>query len=213
MLARIQSELQKLYDLELDEDVTDFMCDEATAIESCADAVERREVLLVSEDHDGVAVGLYVDERAIEALEEAEDAWLDGKNFDAACLATEGVSHFVYLMFRAQNAEEVTQLELELQAEVDKYATGLLAGNGVGAIRARSQQLRKQLFDHVEYIDDETTESGRRYRLATRLAARFALELEERYVATGDWKALSRTLRRFYRMGSQQKLEALGGVE
>ncbi|MBK8169397.1 MAG: hypothetical protein IPK60_03520 [Sandaracinaceae bacterium] len=191
--------------------MSDFVCDEATAREACGDGVDRREVLLVSEEPDGYAVGLYVDEKAVLALQHAEDAWLDGKHFDAACLATEGVSHFVYLMFRAKNDEEVTQLELELQAEVDKYATGLLAGNGIGAIRARSQELRRMLFEQVEYIDDETTESGRRYRLATRLAARFALHLEEAYVAKGDFVALSRALRRFYRLGGQQKIAALGG--
>lgn len=212
MLSRIQIALQKLYDLDLDEDVEDFVCDEDTAREACGDEVERREVLLVQEDPDGVAVGLYVDQKAVDALKHAEDAWLDGKNFDAACLATEGVSHFVYLMFRAKNDEEVTQLELELQAEVDKYATALLAGNGVGAIRARSRVLRHQLFDQIEYLDDETSESGRRYRLATKLAARFAEHLEETYVARGDFAALSRALRRFYRMSGQQKLEVLGGA-
>lgn len=212
MLSRIQKSLQDLYDVELDEDVDDFVCDEDTARDACGDEVERREVLLVQEDPDGVAVGLYVDQKAIDALKHAEDAWLDGKNFDAACLATEGVSHFVYLMFRAKNDEEVTQLELELQAEVDKYATALLAGNGVGAIAARSRELRRRLFDEIDYLDDASTESGDRYRLATRLAARYALHLEETYVARGDFASLSRALRRFYRMSRQEKLAALGGA-
>jgi hypothetical protein len=128
-------------------------------------------------------------------------------DFPAVCLATEGVSHFLYLSFRADNDEQVSQLELELQAEVDKYAAGLLAGNGVGAIRARSRALRERLFYRARFLDPPETAEGQRYRLAHRAAARYAAALEARYVDRGRIDELWAELRRFYRMGMRQKLE------
>ena len=51
---------------------------------------------------------------------------LDEANFADFCLAVEGVSHFVYVALRAARERPVSPLELELQAEVDKFACCLL---------------------------------------------------------------------------------------
>ena len=207
-LREIQRRLERLYDLDLDESVEDFVCDEEAAREAVGDMVSRREVLLVAEEPDGIAVGLYVDEDALLRLHGARDAWMDDRRFDAACLATEGVSHFVYLMFRARGDHQVSQLELELQAEVDKYATGLLAGNGARLIQERSRSLRRRLFAEAELLDELDAEEVERYQTALRVAARYTARLEERYVAAGDLRGLARELRRFYRLGASDKLSA-----
>ena len=44
-------------------------------------------------------------------------------DLDPLCQIIEGVSHFVYLAERARVDREATQLELELQAEVDKSSS------------------------------------------------------------------------------------------
>ena len=213
MLGRIQQRLLDLYDLDQTSSVDDFVCDEEAARAAVGDdGVARREVLLVAHEPDGIAIGLYVDDEAVQALSTtAGDAWLDETRFDACCLATEGVSHFVYFVFRAENDHSVTQLELELQAEIDKYATALLAGNGVGLIHARSRWLRRKLFENVEFLDEAESEAGERYRLANRLASQYAARLESRYVVRGDLDALARELRRFYRLGAREKIETAGG--
>ncbi len=183
-------------------------------------AVTRGEVLLVREDADGVAVGLYVDAACVRALAvQRGDAWTD-ERFAAACLATEGVSHFVYLLFRAQQDGDVSALELELQAEVDKYATGLLSGFGTGliasrerasaALVARSRALRRRLFEEAELLDPPGTEEGDRYRAALALASRFVAHLERTYVVRGDLPALANALRRYYRLSGQAKMLASG---
>ena len=51
---------------------------------------------------------------------------LDETNFADFCLAVEGVSHFIYVALRAADDRGVSQLELELQAEVDKFACCVL---------------------------------------------------------------------------------------
>jgi hypothetical protein len=114
----------------------------------------------------------------------------------------------------------VSQLELELQAEVDKYASAVLQpegallgqegleGNGIHAVRARSRAVRHRLFTGVRFLDGAQSARGERYRMAHRLAARYAASLEERHLESGDVRSFLRELRRFYRHGLQQKLEA-----
>lgn len=209
MLRRIQEQISALYDLPVATRVDDFVCDEDVARAAVGDAVERGEVLMVAEEDDGISVGLYVDRRALERLAGEGDPWLCARRFDACCLATEGVSHFVYLVFRAENADDVSALELELQAEVDKYATGLLAGDD-GDLRARSRALRHRLFAQARFLDAEGTELGERYRIAHRLAAGYAASLEARWVRSGRMGDLATELRRFYRLGLREKVAVAG---
>ncbi len=207
MLRYIQRLLSDLYDLELTADVEQFVCGPEVLRAAVGEGAEhRRELLLVLEDEAGVHVGLYLDPDVLARLEAANP------DFASVCLATEGVSHFLYLGFRADNAQQVTQLELELQAEVDKYAAGLLAGYGVGAIRARSRTLRERLFHGARFLDAPHTAEGERYRLAHRAAARYAAALEARYVERGRLRELWTELRRFYRMGAREKLERAGDL-
>jgi hypothetical protein len=214
MLGRIQRVLARAYDLHLAPDVEQFVCGAELLRAAAGDGAEHRgEVLLVMQDEDGISVGLYLDPVVLARLAGGDP------DFGSLCLATEGVSHFVYLSFRADNDEQVTQLELELQAEVDQYATGIfdaaydsqaLAGNGVGAIRARSRALRERLFQGVRFIDPPESVEGERYRVAHRAAARYAAALESRFVDRGRLDDLWTELRRFYRMGGRQKLERAG---
>lgn len=220
-LGALQERLGELYDVELDVRVEDFLCDEDTARAlGGEDAAARGEVLFVIEgdgEGDGARVALFLEPRARELGARRAD-------FHAWCLAAEGVSHFVYLAFRADHQLAVSELELELQAEVDKWALALLApfrdvraarllaGRGVGAIalRDRSRRVRERLFGRARFLDDAETERGARYRAALRLAARYAETLERELVARGDVEQLARELRRFYRLGSREKIERIG---
>ncbi|AKF06234.1 hypothetical protein [Sandaracinus amylolyticus] len=221
MLTRIQHRLATLYDVELEVDVEDFVCDEETARSLGGDdAMRRGEVLFVVPDESGARVALFVEPGA-RAL--AGDAWMaDGARFRGACLATEGVSHFVYLAFRADHEIAVSELELELQAEIDKWALGVLApleelahpmrGRGAAliALRDRSRRLRERLFTGARFLDPAGSERGDRYRAAVRLASRYARELEAARIDRGDLDGLTRELRRFYRLGAREKIERIG---
>lgn len=214
-LHRVQRALSALYDVQSEANVDDFVCDEETAQAlGGEDALERREVLFVVEDQEEHFIGLYLDRQARIAIE-SKDAWQ--AEFDAMCLAAEGVSHFVYVQFRADHHQHVQELELELQAEVDKYALALLdanapsntllEGNGVGILRERSRALRHQLFDAPRFLDDAGSERGDRYRTATKLARTYTEQLERRWIERGDSASLIAELRRFYRLGMRGKVE------
>lgn len=192
----MQRRLQRLYDLPDLPWVDSFLCSEEVARALVGDATSRGEVLIVEQSPDGAEVGLYLHPDALAPTTSQQRAW-----------AYEGVSHLVYLLFRAMHDQSVSELELEVQAEVDKYVLGLLEGRGMGMIRARSAALRRDLYDHVAYLDAETSAQGERYRKANEAASRYTRELEESFVRLADFRGLSRELRRFYRRGLTQKLE------
>jgi len=215
MLARVQSTLAEIYDVETTARVEDFVCDAQAVRRAVGDAeLARGEVLLIAEDRDDVSVGLYVSPIALAALRERTDVWTDERSFEAACLVTEGVSHFVYFMFRAEQGHGLSALELEVQAEVDKYAVGVLATPSARrrrSLHGRSEALRYRLFGRTQFIDGAHTPLGERYRVAHRVASRYTRSLERRYVRRDDLRGLRRELRRFYRQGMTGKLEAAGG--
>lgn len=223
-LQRIADELSALYDTPRLLDVAAFLCDEATMRHAVGPEVDRGEVLAVLEE-DGVSfVGLYVAAEVLDALAEegtGESSRVGGvsdpRSFRTWQLAVEGVSHLVYLCFRADREQSVSALELELQAEVDKWALGLLRPRmeahplaGWGAPRlAQSRSLRRRLFADARFLDEPGTEAGDRYRTANRIAAGFVEGLEARHLrldaARGE-RALVGELRRFYRDGGADKL-------
>lgn len=214
-LQRIQRVIARAYDLHLLPDVEQFVCGPDLVRATAGEGFEHRgEVLVVLEDDEGVHVGLYLAPEVLARLSASNP------DFRSVCLATEGVSHFIYLSFRADNEQQVTQLELELQAEVDKYAANLfdahgadaLSGNGVGALRARSRALRQRLFSGVRFLDPPNSTEGERYRVAHHAAARYVAFLEARFVDRGRVDELRTELRRFYRLGGRQKLERAGAT-
>ena len=71
----------------------------------------------------------------------------------------------------------MSQLELELQAEVDKYVTCLL--HDVDS----SEALRERLFRACAYEDDLDGDERERYQVANDNAHRYAAWLEETFVA------------------------------
>jgi hypothetical protein len=123
---------------------------------------------------------------------------------DDVCQLIEGVSHFVYVAERARCRRPATQLELELQAEVDKYVLLVLGNVPFDAERAHS--LHARLYEFVRFADAAGTEAGDRYRLANDLAARLVRRIERRYAQKGRKDAMRDALARFYRMGLGDKI-------
>jgi hypothetical protein len=111
----------------------------------------------------------------------------------------EGVSHFVYVANRARQELPSTQLELELQAEVDKFV--LLVLEQLPYDRAEAFEVHARLYEDVRYLHEPGTELGDRYRTANDLAARFV----RRLLAFGP-SATHTALRRFYRAGQTDKI-------
>jgi hypothetical protein len=211
VLRGLQSLLGRLYDVDLDYDVYDFLVTDRGALEGVVPGNDRRapeEELLLAETTDGAGVALYIDPCVLRRLEAADPLGaLSEGNLADYCTALEGVSHFVYSTWRLNGGAPVSLLELETQAEVDKYAATvfLVADQQGGGYPA---QVHARLFDRVNFDARLEPEQYDRYRTAHRCAANFCRRLESRFVSRGkaQVEALVRELRKFYRLGSAAKL-------
>jgi len=182
-LRRLQRRLERFYHLEATPDVRGFVRESFE--------VGEREALLLRESDGGLEMALVVPATAPAAAAANEnDGWLQ---------LAEGVSHFVYVANRARQELPSTHLELELQAEVDKFV--LLVLEQVPYDRGEAFEVHSRLFERVTYLHDAGTELGDRYRTANDLAARFVRRLLAYGTATTH-----ATLRRFYRAGQAEKI-------
>ena len=201
VLARIQLGLEALYRVETQLSIDAFVIDAETR-EATAPGAARapREELLIREAEGELGLALFVDAAAIATLERHDPArGLSDRNFADFCLAVEGVSHFVYVAVCAAAERSVSPLELELQAEVDKYACCAL-------IAAGTRDLRRRLYGDVRFADGLDDSERARYQTANGQASRYARALERRFVAPARTLDLLAELRGFYRMDLPAKL-------
>ncbi len=207
VLGRLQGGLERLYRVATGLPVEAFLIDDATRA-TLGLARAPREQLVVIETDDGVDVGLFVDPAVLANLGAFDPgAGLDDRNLTAFLYALEGVSHFVYAAVCAQAHRPVSALELELQAEVDKYVTCLLAGD---AAAGASAAWRARLYHDVSYEPDLDADERDRYRAANDNARRYAASLERRFVARRAIVDMFAELRRFYRLPLAGKLDVIG---
>lgn len=211
-LAFLQDELESIYGVSAPP-VGEFLLGREAA-EAASGPLGASEELLVLEEEDGVALGLFLDEEVLAAAADADPHHRRPRLVARRLLrhlapATEGISHFVYLSTRAAQGRPVSLLELEVQAEVDKFALLLLHLWRRG-LRRVSPALRRRLFERVGYRAGLGADELKRYREANRLGGGYARWLEGRYVSEPDLDGLLRELRRSYRLGSSEKLGYLG---
>jgi hypothetical protein len=205
VLRALQGGLESMYRVETDLDVCDFLVggEERDALHP-----ERapKEQLFIKRDDEGLRLGLFVDERTLENLAMRDPRRrLDAANLQDFLYAVEGVSHFVYLVHRAQQERPVSAVELELQAEVDKYLVALLVTwNQAGE---PPSDLRERLFANIRFAGDLSREERERYELANTAANGYAASLEERFVRLHAVDDMLGEVRQFYRKGLAQKLE------
>jgi hypothetical protein len=179
-LSRIQRRLERIYGLERAPNVTRFVRE--------GDLGSREVVLLrESDDELEIAVVLPPESKLISEGGALNDVWLQ---------VAEGVSHFIYLAERARVQLPVTQLELELQAEVDKFVLSLEFST------ESARWLLDRMFDSPRFLDEEGTEAGERYRMAHQLAAHFMA----RVISESDRVRAQERLRSFYRAGQTEKI-------
>jgi hypothetical protein len=206
ILARLQGLLERIYEIEPALSVEDFLITDAGLARSFDPARPAREKLLVAESADGLDLALYVDQGVLDELasDDPTERLHDG-NLASFWIALEGVSHFLYLTRSATYGRSVSLLELELQAEIDKYVTTLFllsrqAGAGVPA------RLHAWLFDRPDFDASLDGECLERYRRANRYAGRYCRHLNHRFFSTRHGRGLMAELRRFYRLPQHRKI-------
>ena len=214
MLTTLQRQLERIYEVEIPHRVEDFLITDPeflSAVQGSDDssqpAVEER--LLVVQDGDSVDVALYLDNEIINRLADDDPtSKLHDGNLADYCTAMEGVSHFLYLLWNAQHERGVSLLELEMQAEIDKYVSMafLFSQQGCGRVPAR---LHDWLFAKPTFDASLDRPSLERYRDANYYAGRYCARLQRRYLANNGRAGFFQDLRRLYRLTNHAKISCV----
>jgi hypothetical protein len=206
-LGGLQALLSEHYALDLEYEVDDFVTTDGELARALdGGGRELDEKLLIAENDGEAEVSLYLEERLLDRLERHDPlARLDSENIEDFWTAFEGVSHFTYYAWNAQREKPVTLLEMELQAEVDKYvATSLLlARQGQRPPRG----LHHWLFELPRL--DERLDGAEldRYRRANRYAGKYCRRLAPVILRDAADEAVKGELRRFYRFSQASKID------
>jgi hypothetical protein len=207
-LASLQGVLAEIYDLAATPDVVQFLMTDRASVARFQGARNSEEQLLVAQDEDVLSLALYIDAEVLERLGRHDPfELLDAKNLGDYLTVAEGVSHFVYVAWNAGFDKQVTLLELELQAEVDKYVlcAWLLREQGAGRFPG---ELHRALFERSRI--DPTAAAGRTrlYHTASSYGGRFCRRVAASLARgpRGATRELLTELRRFYRWGNARKL-------
>jgi hypothetical protein len=207
ILRALQGGLEGVYRVSTELDVGDFLLD-ARGRTELSPSRHAEEQVFVHEAEGELSIGLFVEARALENLERRDPRRrLDDDNLHDFLLAAEGVSHFVYLAHRARARRNVSALELELQAEIDKWLVALLVSWDQQG--GPPTDLRARLFKRVAYLPDLSPEERDRYRLANDAANEYTLSLEARYLRRRAVADMLTELRRFYQRGLTGKLDLI----
>jgi hypothetical protein len=218
VLSLIQQHLQDLYELDITQDVHDFLvtCKDLQDTPSYAPRRSNcREQLLLLQDKDDLHLSLYLHTGVVENLSHYDTAMeIHEDNLEDFCLALEGISHFLYVIWNARYDRSITMLEMELQAEVDKFI--VLSGclNQQISRHDSPGKLRQLLFGSTTFGTNLTTEELHRYQDAGNYAKQYCRHLESRFslFSEGREQALLNELRRFYRLGLGEKLRRINSV-
>lgn len=206
--ADLQAQLTAYYELSLPLDVSAVLTSDRRWRDALVPPGAPRPVeqLLLRQDAHRLDLALYLDHSVLATLTDDDPRErLHEGNLPALLAALEGVSHFVCLAWHAQHRRTISALELELQAEIDKFLyCVVLAGS------AQAGRVLVRLFDQARFDPMLDAETRSRYLAAHRLAARYCLDLLRRHRGRLGEDQARRELRRFYRLERSGKLAVIG---
>lgn len=205
-VAELQTCLTELYGLDLEYHINDFLITDrhlAGLLGASGEQVD--EELLILEESEEASVSLFLEQGLMDRL--ARDSpltSLNERNLADFLIALEGVSHFTYFAFKASLDQCVTRLELELQAEVDKFiaAATLLHSQGERVPAG----LHHWLFTLPRLREGLDAAAVERYEHANHYAARYCNQLWPHIRSRTGSREVRDELRRFYRFPRELKI-------
>ena len=206
MLESILRHIDQIYGLELGVDIRDFLITGDLCGHFGADPRHSKVLVRQNERGEELELGVYIDDEKLGRLREVDlSVRMTSESFETLVTAIEEVSHFAYLLFSASRERVVTELELELQAEVDKFVTAtlLLASRNQGRV---PKDLLERLFGDFEVRADIDGRRRERYEVASSLASRYCAYFVQTALSRGRFAMLLPELGRFYRLSQRGKI-------
>ena len=208
-LGYFQEQLQSIYEIDIVHSVHDFLITDKQLADilSCQDnARDTDESLLIAEHEDGLSLSLYISADVFKQLENAHPINLVHKGkYSEFCLMLEGVSHFLYIIWNADHKKKVTLFEMELQAEVDKF---VMLQSLIDNETKHDDviYLRNWLFEKNGFDDKLNNVELERYKQANFYAGKYCMSRQQKFKLHDLNNNLLNELRRFYRLGQEDKI-------
>ncbi|HIF51985.1 MAG TPA: hypothetical protein EYQ42_10760 [Thiotrichaceae bacterium] len=214
-LEYFQEQLQTIYEIDVDHSVLDFLISDNKLADSLSASNNTRnndERLLIVEYEDELDLSLYISADVLEHLKGSHPVNLikQGK-YSEFCLMLEGVSHFLYVVWNAGHHRQVTLLEMELQAEIDKFIL-LQSLIDKQSDNNAVNDLRVWLFERHTFDNALSPDELERYQQANYFAGKYCMSLQQNYKLSTLNKDLLNELRRLYRMSQQQKMRYINNL-
>ncbi len=210
MVGWVQAHLEAIYGLRRGVQISEYLVDEAAAKALGGNCRAREELLVYQAGEEGeLELALFIAPELIARLKTLGTGRAMADDLGGYCQLAEGVSHFLYITHTASLDRKVSLLELEAQAEVDKFAACVLQGWN-GDASAWANELIARLFDRVTYWPDLSPDESWRYQEANRLARGYCRRLLP-HVTARRMDRLLAELRYSYRLGAEAKLRHLNG--
>ncbi len=206
MLLQLQQQLTDIYQVDRAHDVRDYLITDRQLANFLGKNVllgDTDESLLVAQDDDGLELSLFLDGEMLSRLETAGPiACLGSELLDDWWKVIEGISHFNCVAWKASQDRTVTFLELELQAEIDKFVSTMFLAMEQSNSELMAS-LHGRLFEGVCFHNDLNDEQLERYRSANSYASRYCHALRQQLI--DDHQLAKSELRHFYRLQSPEK--------
>ena len=209
LIHQIQNHIQAIYGINVGQDAGDYLInrDELIALLPVnQQTLIPKELFLVNPQpqNDTLEIALFFDESLTQNLQTHDPLKkLSSENISDFCTLVEGVSHFVYYLHKASLELDISQLELELQAEIDKF---VLLSLGVCGENQRHEEILDMLFENYHLHDKLTPAQRDRYHSATQLARKYCYELLQNFKSTARHEFLHE-IRTFYPLSQEQKIQ------
>ncbi len=167
---------------------------------------------LLDDPESSLDLGIYLSSSVRETLHNFH-LWVSPwsvEQLNAFCVACEEVSHFHYLLYNVNKSRPISQFELELQGEVDKFVLSLFSHFDVSSRpQEKFEFLMSQLFEQFRLISSLEESQRRRYLEANCFARRFVQKLKKYFSETHDFSKIIHQTRRFYQSDLATKMSSL----
>lgn len=195
----IEAVILKTYDLRHSERGVDYLINADSLIEQGIDVPTSPAALIIKQKPTEIFMGIYLSD----FLSLHQD-----NQTQTMMILIEELSHFHYTIDRLQKAQQLSKLELELQAEIDKVIIGAqLLQHSEQRISVAS--LIQHFTDQTKIIDHADAELyGESTRLAMRFWKQFSFMIHDWRLPTDNPNHLQ-LLRRFYVCDFHQKRQMI----
>ncbi len=193
MIESIQKRIQDIYRLPIFPKVHQYLLSPAQ-FHSFSNGLDRPQVIYLDEEADA-SIGVYLGKKVFKSITRNKHVF----SIQDFCVVAEEVSHFVYLLWSKCNSKKINLLDLEIQAEIDKF---LLADE----IFQNDKMMIDKLFTHFSMRKGLSKEEVERYLTANRLGKKLAMEWKKKKISHPqkvNW------LRFFYRQNPHSRISMI----